>query len=476
MSGKKRRHKMSWIVKLAIVLLYLGLVIAPYAYEPQVSEETAASFDAADFYGDGQTGERAMIISDNTEALAERIRLISQAEERVILSTFDFNADTSGKMMLAALADAAGRGVEVQILVDGFQYFMGMKWNPYFLAVSELENVTLKVYNPVNLLKPWTIMGRLHDKYVIVDDEAYILGGRNTYDFFLGDYSDIKNYDWDFYVYCGDVEESESLGELLEYFDSVWNLKCTKVMWENKFFKNHPAVVSARQELETIYAGMQTEYADWFEEVDEEERTVPVDNIKLVSNPVTTATKEPTCFYTLTELMKNAGEEVVFHTPYMIMNTWMFEQLTDLCAQVPSVTVMTNSAANNGNPFGAMDYQVNKERILATGVSVLEYDGGGTDISYHGKCFTIDGRLSAIGSYNWDLRSTYVDTELMLVIDSEELCALMREEMEAYEDDALKVTGLDTYEDGAATKEMSTKSKVKTTLIRVFGYWLRFLM
>ena len=30
-------------------------------------------------------------------------------------------------------------------------------------------------------------MGRLHDKYLIVDDTAYIVGGRNTYDYFLGE-------------------------------------------------------------------------------------------------------------------------------------------------------------------------------------------------------------------------------------------------------------------------------------------------
>ena len=33
----------------------------------------------------------------------------------------------------------------------------------------------------------------------------------------------------------------------------------------------------------------------------------------------------------------------------------------------------------------------------------------------------IDNDLCAVGSYNFDLRSTYMDTELMLVIQSEEL-------------------------------------------------------
>ena len=65
-------------------------------------------------------------------------------------------------------------------------------------------------------------------------------------------------------------------------------------------------------------------------------------------------------------------------------------------------------------------------KILETGVGILEYDGG---VSYHGKCFVMDGRLSGIGSFNWDMRSAYLDTELMLVIDSEGLNAELRREM-----------------------------------------------
>lgn len=93
----------------------------------------------------------------------------------------------------------------------------------------------------------------------------------------------------------------------------------------------------------------------------------------------------------------------------------MTERLTEICKKVPEVRMMTNSIANNGNPFGAMDYRANKSKLLDTGIQILEYDGG---ISYHGKCFVIDNRLSAIGSFNWDMRSAYLDTELMLVIDS----------------------------------------------------------
>lgn len=46
----------------------------------------------------------------------------------------------------------------------------------------------------------------------------------------------------------------------------------------------------------------------------------------------------------------------------------------------------------------------------------MEYFG---KYSAHGKSVLIDDDLSVIGSYNWDMKSTYVDTETMLVIHGE---------------------------------------------------------
>jgi len=40
-------------------------------------------------------------------------------------------------------------------------------------------------------------MGRMHDKYLIADGKTYILGGRNTYNYFLGEFPGHKNYDRD---------------------------------------------------------------------------------------------------------------------------------------------------------------------------------------------------------------------------------------------------------------------------------------
>lgn len=470
--------KMKKLIPILLIVLIVYIVIGavfPFLHQPVISKETEHSIYKSQYTGDDTTGERAYILSDNGEALEERIRMISQAEERILLSTFEFRADESGKIILAALHSAAERGVQIQLLVDGVAELTKMKGNEYFYALSSHENAEIRIYNPISLLRPWSIMGRLHDKYLIADDKLYILGGRNTYDYFLGNQAGYKNYDWDVLVYNEETDQGESMKQLLAYFTDIWNLPECKVFYNSERIGKKDSVKQATEELITIYRNMQQEHPEWFQTIDYYRKTESVNHIQLVSNPTTRYAKEPIVFYTITQLMQNAKEEVVFHTPYIICNDWMLEELAEVSRVVPKVTMLTNSVANNGNPFGAMDYQDNKEKILDTGIQILEYDGG---ISYHGKCFVIDKNLSAIGSFNWDMRSTYIDTELMLIIDSEAINKSLREAMGVYEERSLIVTGKDDYiiPDGMVPQKISKKRERRIKVIRVIGKLFRFLM
>lgn len=69
------------------------------------------------------------------------------------------------------------------------------------------------------------MQARLHDKYLIIDNSMYMLGGRNTMELFLGDYSPEKNVDRELFVYeTKQPDENASISQLRRYFETVWAL------------------------------------------------------------------------------------------------------------------------------------------------------------------------------------------------------------------------------------------------------------
>ncbi len=311
----KKRYK---AVGVAGVFLYLILGAAlPYLHQPKVSEEYKKEFANKVFASENSAGDRVMLIEDNGEALAERIRMLEHAKQSIVLSTFDFHSDISGKKMLAALWAAAERGVKVKILADGCNSWLRMTGNAYFYALASHENVTIKTYNPVNPLLPFHAMSRMHDKYVIVDDSLYLLGGRNVYDSFLGAQDGPKNYDRDVLVYH-EGEKEGSLYQVKAYFEAIWNDSLCKTWNDNHLLRLIPGVKRAGQELEKQYISLKKQEPEWFQNISYQEKTVAANRITLLSNPTCLYSKEPQVFYGLCELMKQAKKEVIWHTPYII--------------------------------------------------------------------------------------------------------------------------------------------------------------
>lgn len=459
---------------ICVIINVLDKVFIVYSKQPEISQEYVDSFRSDDYYSDEVSCDRAAIIEDTMKALIERLRMIERAEERIVLSTFEFRSDESGKDILAALLMASERGVDIKILIDGTSSLVNMNNNEYFKALSTTDNIEIKIYNTINLLKPWKSMGRLHDKYIIVDDDLYLLGGRNTYNYFLGD-NGYKNYDRDLLVYNTEPQNTESsIYSLIEYFEHVWNLKECSYYNNNETKLGKKKVTTARQELRDRYQKNIDKLPYLLEEFDYIDFTYEVNKISLLVNPVHIYSKEPTVFYSLIQLMKDFKNEVNIHTPYIICNDIMYEALESVCSGNGNVKLMTNSVANNGNPFGASDYLINRDKLLQTGLNIYEYEGG---ISYHGKSITIDNNISIIGSFNMDIRSAYLDTEVMLVVDSEEINRQLSNYMESYEADAIYVMSEENVivPEGVIKQELTPKRNARIKTVSLFN-WLRFLM
>lgn len=472
-SGKIKMWKpVTTIIGFVLVYVVINLAIAVVgsSKQPEYSGDKQIAMQSTD------GAERAVIVEDNSDALLSRVRMIQNAQSEIILSTFDFMSDESGRIMIGALCEAAEKGVKVEVLVDGFDGVLHMKWNPYFYALSANENVTLMMYNEINPFTMYKGMARMHDKYLVVDRQIYMLGGRNTFNYFLGDYSDYKNYDRDVLVWrrkSAAEQEDASVNELLAYYETVKNSGECSSFAHGKSLADRYCVKHAMERIEEEYEKYCSEHEELSDEYSYEDNTFQVESIALLSNPVNAGVKEPVVWHKLMSLIGSAKESVKLHTPYIICNDMMYDTIKDAAAG-KEVTVMTNSVANNGNSFGAADLEKNRDRMLDTGVTLLEYDGG---VSYHGKSMVIDDDISVVGSFNMDMRSAYLDTELMLVIKSDELNAQLRTIMSEYEKSAVTALPDGSYDNpnNVVPQEITTKRKVRKNIIKTLFYWARFL-
>ncbi len=457
---KNRRNRYIILVKrlflLWIVYMAVCLIVPPLFHKSAPAGETAPD-------SRGVQQERILSIEDNMDALLWRLRLIEEAQERVILCTFDFRDDNSGRDIMAALFHAAERGVDVRIMVDGINGALHLTESRNFRELADHENVQVKIYNPVNLLTPWRINYRMHDKYLIVDDFAYILGGRNTDDLFLGNYVDSYNEDRDILVYETVPGEGNSYLQLQEYFEQIWSLSCAKPYrkksCENGFLEEH-------------YQAVREKYPEAFTEVEWEKVTVETKGIELCTNPMEPKNKQPLLWNRLLAELKH-GEDILIQTPYIICSRTMYQDLTDLSPG--GVEIITNAVESGTNPFGCTDYLNQKEKIYRTGVHVYEYLG---EQALHTKTILVGEHISIVGSCNLDMRSIYLDTEMMLLIDSAKLNEFIRSRTEERKTQSRHVYPDGTIVDGANYQplEQGMAKKILYEVLRVVIIPFRHLL
>lgn len=465
----------------AVIVYMIAGALVPFWFQPKVGAELKEKFSVTQFYNDkGDSVDRAAVVEDNNDALELRLRIFEDAQEKIILSTFDIRPGGSCTDIFAALLAAAERGVKVQVFVDGLYGAIHMKKEAIFYAVGTHPNVEIRFYNIPNPLMPWTTNGRMHDKYILADDKLLLLGGRNTFDYFLGDYTD-KNisYDREILIYntaAGTEESSESvIGEIQEYFNQIWDLDVCKSVYDSPGIAEKK-IEGAKEALKKRYAELKEEKAYLFAASgDYEKDTVPIRKASFLYNPTHIFAKEPYVWYQLTELMKAAKERVYIQTPYAAFSKDMYRDFKDIAQNVTEFDMQINSVAVGDNIMASSDYSMNKKKIRDTGVRIHEFQG---DYSSHGKAGLIDDNLSFIGSYNLDMRSTYVDTETVLVIHGEEFNSMLETYIMEMHEESLAVREDGSYEekDGVAAKELPMGKKILFSITKVVFQLFRYLI
>jgi cardiolipin synthase len=125
-------------------------------------------------------GNRLELIERGEERLRVLLELIAGAAQSIKMLMYMFNADEVGDQVRDALIDAARRGVEVKVLIDGF----GSAAPPdYFRELDEAGGEQC-VFNPTY---GRSYLLRNHQKLVVIDGRVAILGGANIDQSYLSD-------------------------------------------------------------------------------------------------------------------------------------------------------------------------------------------------------------------------------------------------------------------------------------------------
>jgi putative cardiolipin synthase len=447
---------------LAVVCLALGACASLPAVAPG-DNTFAEPADAASPLGkmaaevmgnDPRSGFRLLpVASGDYEA---RVQMIRQAQHTLDLQYYLFQADDTGKFMMRELRKAAERGVRVRLLVDDL-YTSGE--DPIFSALSSFPNIEIRLFNPFanGRGELWSrfalaatqigrVNHRMHNKLVIADNVAAVVGGRNVADeYFMRSTTD-NFVDVDLFAIGPVVQDMSAL------FDYYWNSEFSYPFYSVVKPDSTPEALQRHFDELTIYAvapphidapdryrlytSLPNELAAGHIE------SVIHANAEAIADPLDKAkganlkNDDGTVTDHVLHLIGTAEKSVIMVSPYFVPGKTGLKNMKALVDRGVNVTVITNSLASTDEPLVHVGYTHYRKAMLEDGVHIRELSPSlvskrnmlgefhGSMGALHAKVAVVDDTHIFIGSMNLDERSAFENTELGLIIDSPELTKL----------------------------------------------------
>ena len=216
-------------------LIWLAQVLTGSATRPRpdyprtvsTTFEDSASTRLGQFFGPAADEHPGLsgfsLLSQGREAFITRLALADLAERSLDMQYYVWDGDTTGRIILDRVMKAADRGVRVRLLVDDPYYKAS---DSIIAALDAHPNVEIRLFNPL-ANRSWSTLNfivdfgrvnrRMHNKLMVADNAAAIVGGRNIGDIYYG-VNTIANYrDLDVLA-AGPV-----VRDLSGVFDRYWN-------------------------------------------------------------------------------------------------------------------------------------------------------------------------------------------------------------------------------------------------------------
>ncbi|XOV89613.1 MAG: phospholipase D-like domain-containing protein [Pseudomonadota bacterium] len=122
-------------------------------------------------------GNEVVLLRNGDDAFPRMLAAIERARHSIVLMTYILYSDTVGRRFVAALAQAAERGVAVYVILDGVGEFYAWPWPSRLLRNTAVK---VSLFLPPRILPPsLTINLRNHRKLLVVDGDTAFTGGLN---------------------------------------------------------------------------------------------------------------------------------------------------------------------------------------------------------------------------------------------------------------------------------------------------------
>ena len=456
--------------------------------------------------------DRICLINTPPEAAQSRYDLAIEAQRELNISYYYVGGEEDVITMrgFALLRETAQRGVKVRLLIDAlFQRI------PKSLCAHLIrEGVEIRVFHPLDPLKPFRFNRRLHDKLFIMDGNLLIAGGRNIDDSYFGlsqfrkkgDTVDRNRIDRDILV------EGETAAEANAHFMTLWNGPRVKPIQVGQYRcliqssdspkrltasrrRSIPLVHRAilQRDLDSAKAALDQVWSEFQAQprvvqvpsrIDWNERLQSVDEIRFLFDPGGRKTRGHHTGHHIAALVNRAepGETIWIESPYLILTKKARAVLGDAIRRGVRVIIFTNSLDSTDNLLVQAVYQREKEDYLALGLEIIELAGEpgreGME-TLHAKSMVLErAGIGMIGSFNIDPRSARLNTEVAIEYHSEAMAAkLLRSIQERIKKKGVRIGPDGMPVDGrlrylGASQKKVRRMKWRTLPALIFKSWL----
>lgn len=389
-------------------------------------------------------------LNDAFLSIASRRHIISKAKHSIDLQYYIWENDSIGHLLLSDLLKAADRGVNVRLLIDDQN---GTQLDATLKELAQHPNFQIRLFNPYKFRKLRIIdyifrfkhiNHRMHNKLIIGDGKIAVTGGRNiSREYFdAGDHFQFTDLDILFF--------GPATLQANQLFFNFWNdelsLPITELikhgteegfhLLRNRYELDHLKRTQHEQQIEhaekIIRENLKNSSINWAKAhfIGDSPKKIrgEADEQELISKQICTLMGEP----------KNHIDLV---SAYFVPREKGTKYLAHLQNKNIQVRIITNSYLANDVPVVHAFYQKYRKTLLASGVKLYEFKPdierkkrtwyevatgnvipakGKNASRLHAKFFDIDGMVF-IGSFNFDPRSSKLNTEVGLVIESNQL-------------------------------------------------------